>query len=79
MLSSNRVEKNLPASNQLKHGLWVLEMGNQPIAVKTYSPFSEHPRRASLKSQIPVPLAPVTGGAAKRKPARSASFIFGRP
>jgi hypothetical protein len=40
---------------------------------------ARNPRRAILKSQVPVWLALVNGGAAKRTPARSAFVNFGRP
>jgi len=38
MPCSNRVEKNLPASTKLKHGLWALQLNAPPAAVKQNSP-----------------------------------------
>jgi len=35
MPCSSRVEKNLHASNKLKHGSWALQLHAQPVAVKT--------------------------------------------
>jgi hypothetical protein len=38
MPSSSRVEKNLPASNELKHAMWALPLNAPPAAVKQNSP-----------------------------------------
>ena len=38
MPSSNRVEKNLPTSNKLKHGMWALQLNVQPAAVNKILP-----------------------------------------
>ncbi len=38
MPSSNRVEKNLPASNKLKHGMWALQLNVQPAAANKILP-----------------------------------------
>jgi hypothetical protein len=38
MPSSNRIEKNLPTSNKLKHGLQALQLNAQSAADKLNSP-----------------------------------------
>jgi hypothetical protein len=38
MPSCNRDEKNLPASNELKHGMWALPLNAPPAGLKQNSP-----------------------------------------
>jgi hypothetical protein len=60
-------DADLHARNLLKHGSWVLQLVNQPVVAKNLKPFSgRNPRRATLKSKVPVWLVLVNGGAAKR-------------
>jgi hypothetical protein len=53
MPSSSRNEKNLPASNKLKHGMWALQLNAQPAAVNKIHPNSgQQSRRKSLTSHV---------------------------
>jgi hypothetical protein len=67
MPSSSRVEKNLPTSNKLKHGLQALQLNALSAADKLNSQNSgQQSRRKSLTSHVFGSRAPVNGGAANR-------------
>jgi hypothetical protein len=66
MPSSSRDEKNLPASDKLKRGIWTLPL-NAPSALvkqKIFKNSGQQSRRKSLTSLVFGSPAPVNGGAA---------------
>jgi hypothetical protein len=81
MPSSNRDEKNLPASNKLKHGMWALPFNAPPAELnKIFQNSGQQSRRKSLTSHVFGSPAPVNGGAANRTTgAQRQTQIIGQP
>jgi hypothetical protein len=68
MPSSSRIEKNLPASDKLQHGMWTLPL-NAPSALvkqKISKNSGQQSWRKSLTSHVFGSPEPVNGGAANR-------------